>query len=1180
VCNEYKLWGNRVMRKFCQRIFTNVFNQIAHKSNLRVFLPALCLATLPAIVQGQNSSILGTLTDPTGAVVPKGTVTVTEKATGATQTGDANELGLFRILNLLPGTYSLKADVTGFKKLEISDIVLPSGQIRDLGKVTLALGTVTEEVSVTAQATPVQTASSERSELIDSNQLKDVALKGRDVFGYMRLIPGVVDTQSDRSLAGSTATANININGMRSGSKNVTFDGVTELDQGGADNVFVSPSLDAVGEVKVLTNAYQAEYGRTSGGTINFVTKAGSQDFHGSAFWNRRHESMNANTFFNNRSGIQRPVYRYFVGGGTIGGPVYIPGRFNKDRRKLFFFWSEEVYQVAQPTQTSTANMPTVSERAGDFSNSRNAAGQVITIKDPQNGGAPFVGNVIPGNRIDPTGQAYLNLFAKPNGYVNPAPGQQFTANFLASYTPSLDRRDDIVRIDYNITKSMLIYGRYGNDVGNRSIPFVITPAGGTLNELRPGRVWAGHIVNTFSPTLVNEAVIGAGTNSFGYDRIDNKDSDFFRSSSFNPPTLRPFPTGEGYQPYLAQASFAGGAVSNPARFSPAVFFPFPPFPVPYKNFNDTYSFQDDVTKILGNHSLKVGIYFENNTKSEPGFGATYPGSFNFGSDPNNPNDTGHGYANALLGVFQSYSEASNRLLPTIKFHEWEGYVQDNWRINRRLTLDVGVRFYQVGLWQETEAVKTYSNFYPQLWVASKAARIYRPALVGGKAVAQDPVTGATTFFALANTLIPGTGDPVNGMRVNGLTGHSDFADLPGIVFGPRIGLAWDATGDGKTAIRASLGLFPQRPDGNWLPGRAAPPTIFTPTVFYTTIDQITNAAAAAAISPSGAAQIFGPQNVARATQVNFTVQRDIGFGTVVDIAYVGNFDRKAVVTRQINPIPLGAYGNPNNLFNGGEINANLLRNAYPGMGAISYQCNCVSDLNYHGLQVNAQHRMSRGLQFGVSYVFSKALGTQGSDPYHTDRSWYYGPLGQDRTHVFNFNWVYQIPGVSNHIAKYVVNNWTLSGIASAQTGAPVSPACSAVSGPVTATDPSLTGGGARCQVVGDPNNFTQSFFTNFNTAAYALAPAGTFGNAGLNSLRQPGWWNTDLTLDKRIPLGKEKVALRARIEAYNVFNHTQFSTIDTTLRLSGTTNINTTYGQYTATNPARVLSTSLRLEF
>ena len=930
------------------------------RETFRALLLSVLVMTLTAscFAQSGSSTILGTITDQADAIVPQGKITVTEVATGVTQTASSNETGLFRLPNLQPGHYTLHVEVAGFKALDMAEIMLASSEIRDLGRLRMQIGTVNEEISVTASATPVQTASSERSALIDSNQLQDVALKGRDPFGFLRLLPGVVDTATDRSASGSGSSANININGMASNQKNVSFDGVAQLDTGGANSIYVSPSMDAVGEIRVLTNGFQAEYGRTIGGQINLVTKSGSKDFHGTAFWNRRHEDMNANSFFNNRSNIRRPIYRYFIGGGTIGGPVYVPGHFNSSKTKLFFFWSEEFTRIAQPTVTSTANLPTTLERAGDFSQSRNSLGNVIPIIDPQTS-SQFPGNVIPANRIDPTGQAMLNLFLKPNGYVNPAAGQQYSANFLASATPYKRRRDDIVRIDANFIPKTQIYVRWGNDTSDTASEFSVSPGVGPLDSFQPGYNWSGHVISMLTPTFVNEAIVGVGHNNFGWYRANgDKDSNYYRTSSLNPPTMRPLPSDATlYPPYLPSASFSGGALPSPGSFTPSTIVS-GIFPLPYKNSNDNYSFQDDLTKIAGNHSIKVGIYFERNVKTEPLVGALFAGSFNFGSNVNNPLDTGNGYANALLGVFQTYTEANKRVIPLATYNQFEGYVQDSWRVNRRLTVDGGLRWYQIGLLNDSGG--SYAHFYPQLWSASSAARIYVPAIVGGKSVALDPKTGNTTFAALANTIIPGSGDPVNGIKVNGLTGNGDFTTFPKVVFAPRLGFAWDATGDGKTAIRASAGVFYNRPTYNWFPGRGTQPVVYQPTVYYSAINSIPQAAASAAISPTAATAIGGMQKVERSHQFNFTIQRDIGFSTVVDVAYIGNFDRHSQTTRQLNPVPQGAYANPANIFNNTELNPNLLRTAYPGMGSILYYADGLSAVNYNALQLAVQHRIDR----------------------------------------------------------------------------------------------------------------------------------------------------------------------------------------------------------------------------
>jgi hypothetical protein len=1154
---------------------------------LFLFLLAAAVGTTSA--QTISSTIIGTVADPGNAVIPDAKATLTNRATGTVRTGQSNEAGLLRFLDVPAGDYSLRIEAAGFKTQTVADIALASSETRDLGTLVMQIGAMTENVSVTAEATPVQTASSERSALIDSTQLNDVALKGRDVYGYMRLLPGVVDATASRDLSNAFAVQGVSINGQTSANKNVTFDGITILDSGGQNNTFVAPNLDAIAEVRVVTNAYQAEFGRASGGGINLITKNGTREFHGSGYWNRRHEDMNANTFFNNRSGVRRPLYRYFIGGYSVGGPIYIPKLVNTKRQRFFFFASQEFTRVKVPTSTSTANVPTQLERNGDFSNSLSSVGKLIPIIDP-NTGAQFPGNVIPKSRIDPTGQAILNLFALPNGYVNPAPGQQYSANFLASATGYHNHRDDIVRLDGALTSKVNLFLRVGRDTDNATNLFTIAPTipNGAINFV-PGYAFTAHLTHTLSASMVNEVVFGLGHNNYGYYHMD-ADSNYFRTSSLNPPMLRstplPYCTETGnqscpnsYKPYLPTFQFAGGSVVSPVSYTPSTTNG--SFEVPYRNYNDNYTFQDNFSKVIGNHNVKVGLYLERETKSDANNGSQYAGVYNFGSNVNNPLDTGHGYANALLGIYQSYTESSK--IPVPYTHYWidEGYVQDNWRVSRRLNLDLGVRWYRAPSPHETNGA--IITFFPQLWSSAQAPRIYWPATVGGKAVALDRATGATTYSSLVGTLIPGTGSPVNGIRVDGLNGDGNFYTYPALSFVPRVGIAWDLFGDGKTAMRASYGMF-----NNVLPSAGAslpsgPPAYYSSVIYYSYLSLVPQAAANAALAPTSGLVNQGQHQVEISNQLNLTIQRDIGFHTVLDFGYVMSNDRHAPQSLQINPIALRAYADPANIYNNTEVNANLLRTAYPGMAGVSLSSNSLSPLNYSALQVQAQHRLSHGIQFGVSYSFSKALGTQAWDAYHSQRAWNYGPLAQDRTHVLAVNYTYFLPPVGARLgfAKHILNDWVLSGVTVFQTGAPVTPACSSQSAGPANSDPSLSGGGARCQEVADPNNFQHSFYTNFNTSAFTLAPPGTFGNIGLGILRQPAWSNWDMNLEKRIRLGKDtRRQIRLRLEAYNVFNHAEFSSIGTTISLLGTTNTNTQTGQYTATMSPRQMSTTLRFEF
>lgn len=298
------------------------------------------LIATAVIARGQQgtSTIVGAVTDPVDANIPNAVLQLTEQATGNVHNLVTPTTGLFRFIDLPPGKYALRIEAQGFKLYAVNGIELSSSETRDLGKLVLEVGVVTESVNVAAQSTPVQTASSERSASVLPQQLQDLSLKGRDPFGMMQPLPGVTDIKiGNRDLENAYSMGNISINGMSPQSVNVAVDGVTEMDEGGNYTAFVTPNMDSIAGMRVLTNGYQAEYGRQSGGTMNVITKNGGRDFHGSGHWDHRHEDLNANNFFNNRQGIARPLYRYMIAGYSLGGPVYIPRKWNTERRRLFF---------------------------------------------------------------------------------------------------------------------------------------------------------------------------------------------------------------------------------------------------------------------------------------------------------------------------------------------------------------------------------------------------------------------------------------------------------------------------------------------------------------------------------------------------------------------------------------------------------------------------------------------------------------------------------------------------------------------------------------------------------------------------------------------------------------------------------------------------------------------------
>ena len=1181
------------------------------------YLFLLALGGLTLLGQESTGTLMGTIVDPKGALVPNVDITVTLAVTGAKRSLRTGTQGEFRIDALIPGTYNLQAGASGFKTLELNEITLDSSQIRDLGKVPLQIGAVTESMSVTAEATPVQSSSSERAESVTSAQLEDVTLKGRDPYGDLHLLPGVMDTSSSRDLSNSSSIQNIVINGVTGSEIQSALDGAPTGEGAYGPGILLVPNLDAIAEVRVQANGMQAEYGREVGGTINFITKSGTTKFHGSFHWDHRNEDLNANSFFNNRTNVARPLYRYLILGGSIGGPVYIPKVMpNRLKNKFFFFYSPEYSTTLQTPSPAIVNEPTAAQLGGNFSQLFYASSAAPTvpilqiINDPSTG-KPFSNNTIPGSRIDATGLAMLSLLKGPTGYVNPV--TPFSANAAYYATPTFLRGDHVARIDANINSNLTAYFRYVRDQNNQGMVNGVTPGEGTYVVGTPGGGYLGHVAWVLHPTMVNETQVTYGWNGYGNraGHTDVPETSLYRSSALNPPRIVPLPSSTTktpwgtteYPPYLPAENYSGGNYAGYSSWSSDSGL------AQYENGNHQYTVRDDIAWSHGTHAFKAGYYWEHVTDFDEQSNSNFAGTYNFGSTAANPLDTGSGYANALLGVFNQYTEASARPIQGRHYIANEFYVQDNWKVTKTLTLDYGVRFLHQGPTHDTTGFS--AQFLPAAWSAASAVRLYFPGCKvvattcsSANQIAVDRLTGATASLSWVGQIVPGSGNVLNGVQFpvdGGL--HYDA-----IVPEPRFGFAWNVGGTGKLVIRGSGGIFIERPSLNNLIGQYSPPVQFNNSLTFTTLADLAGNAAGSPIQSPLAGAVNRKISMETDHQMNLTVERSVGFSTVIQAAYVGNWDRHAQETEPQNNIPFGSYALPQNLFNGTEITSNLLRPSYPGMAAVNVYCGCLSSLNFNALQASLKHRFAKGLTFNANYQFSKALGTSGWDAFHTgspiptayggtvtfpsQRNWFYGPTTTDRAQYGGANFAYNLPTVSafGRTGKFLLGSWTLSGVTSFSTGAPVSPACSTTAGfPVN--DPTFTGAsGVRCQVVGDWKAYTQSFNSNFNKTAFAYpnggtaaAPTPTFGNDGLGIMRQPTWWNQDLTLAKSIPLGSGEKGRRLSIsfQAYNVFNHTEFNAFGTTYSFNASgTNTNANTGLYTGTQPARQAVVSARFDF
>jgi Carboxypeptidase regulatory-like domain len=1175
------------------------------------------------MAQTVAGTLLGTVLDPASAVVPGATVTLTETETGNSRVATSDTSGVFRFPNIAPGNYSVSIQASGFKNLVQTSIMVGASEVRDLGKLSMAIGNTSEKISVVAEATAIQLASSEKGNLVDSKQLEDVTLKGRDLFGYMKLVPGVIDRAGllgdpgagNRDVASENGIRAITING-NSSALNFTVDGITDMDTGSNGTLHYEPNMDAIQELKILTSNYQAEFGRNSGGTITAITKAGTQSFHGSFMWNHRNEGLDANLWQNNRNGRNAanvpnsPIspYRYNVETYAIGGPIFIPHHFNTAKKKLFFFWSQEYTGQFVSGGVQNKYTPTALERAGNFSQSFQNNGSLITITDPTTG-APFPGNTIPTNRITPLGQAMLNFFPLPN--FAGTGSQLNVVNYTEAASATHPHRNDVLRVDTYLTSKITGYVRYINDHDDmlalyQGVQFTSDKGGllgatgaAPIDHPNPGHGYSGTVTYSISPTMINEYTMGKSWNTWSYYPTDNYKSEDRSLLGTAIPALFPLPTGapqgasatNGYVNILPQFQF-GTPPSNSMSYTRSG-----TSAGNYENFNPIWTFTDNLSKVIDRHTFKVGVYLEHNTKIQPSTPA-YAGSFNFTPDSLNSLNTGDGFANALLGYVDSYQQSTGRAVFSTQYWNAEFYIQDNFRVNRRLTLDYGIRFYH----QTPQVDKNYSfsNFVPSMYTKAAAPRLYIPGTSGGKRVAIDPGTGAVAPVAYIGLYVPNSGNPADGFQLLDSKAPSlDPYTTSPLAAAPRVGFAYDVMGDGKTALRGGFGIFYNRLDGNQVYNLSGqPPVVFTPQVNYTTFDQI---------SAGGGNLVFGPGtfymwpsgNIPwdRTQNASLNVQRQLPGGMVLDVGYTGDWQYNQQLSYNINPIPLGTRA-PFNSKNADATNSNktlpdvLLRTQYPGYNAINSYAH-LGHTNYNAMTMQLQRRFSRGLAFGVAYTWGHALGTTAYNPVvPNNEAWNYGRQPFDIRNNIQANYTYEIPGLGKHLNSKVLgavtDHWTLSGVFTIQSGIPFNPG-----GPnVLGTAPDYTGTpdvGARVNVIGDPfANVPVGHY--YNPAAFAPPAYGSTvttpvlgnlqGGSGVMSL--PWIWNADVTMAKFIPVFGERRGFRLQAQAYNVFNHPEYNNVNTGIQWDANGNVSNlgTSGVFSSTLPARVMAFSARFEF
>ena len=1098
---------------------------------------AWCMAVL-AFGQATTSSISGTVVDSSGAAVPGAVVTISDASQGVTRQVATNSTGSYLVAGLPAGTYDLKATASGFRAYLASGIIVHGAeQIRT--DVTLTVGALATSVTVEGEKIgAVQTESAQLGGTVTGTQITQLELNGRTYTQLVALIPGVNNmTGSDEGVVGVISTPAYSVNGGRVEYNNWEIDGVSVMDMGsggGTSNVF--PSIDAVGEERILTSNYGAQYGQDASATFIADLKSGSSQFHGDAY------EFNRNTVFDARNFFEVPnrgTYKQNDFGYTLGGPFYIPGHYNTSKTKTFFFWSEEWKRQIVPTDFNV-QVPSVQERQGSFSD-------LCPGSDCPS--IPGTSTAFPGNQvtIDPNAQSLLQLIAPPNF------GSGAQSFYINSPSYPTDWREELVRVDQNLTSKVRLMVHYIHDSWSTVTPTPLWSAGSfpTINTdfNGPGTSFVTQLTANASPTMLNEFIFGYTADHIILSNVGawKLPGNFTMKGLFNNGFGGKIP---GISSICCNAEDAGGGGfgEDPGYMNPLN---------PKYNANPIYTFRDKVTKISGNHNLSFGADFIAYQKNEQN-GTTPNDNGELTFSNSSAVTTGNAFADFLMGNIAQYQQLNVELKYYNRYKTLSPYFQDDWKVSRRLTLNLGFR---VELMQPFyDKLRTESSFSPQAYNPADAPEI--------------DVTGSIT--GQAGALVPGVGNYFDGLTTCGLNGVPATC-LKGHPFNPapRFGFAWDPQGNGTTAIRGGYGMFWDHMNGNEVNTESlegTPPAALSPAVYN--IVGYQNVGGTQLLFPLGITALEGQIYWPYVQQWNLTVERNLKANTVLSVAYVGSKGTHLTDQRNLNQLyPTPASQNPfapgqpitaancSNLSGPsgtpltGQAAINLgvacgnnpdPNRPFTGFGNITF-LESQANSNYNALQAYLRKTTGR-LNYSLAYTYSHSLDDSSDrydslfvNSYNLERS--YATSGFDFTHSLSASYVYNLPSLknSNAFLRYTLGDWEVSGIAALHTGNPFTVSngvygdtAGVANGVGTGSYPDICG---NIHAAPPETNVPGIIGPLLDNPGAFCAPQGlTFGNAGRNILRNPFFTNFDMGFFKDIPI-REKVHVQFRAEAFNIFN-------------------------------------------